>query len=439
MRRIRQLCVGLGVLRQRDLGLFQVDILLVERPGKIIAVVQEEGPVEHLNRRPHLQVPGLVQLRLRGQHARHMHEVELLGELRAAEEARVRVTPGIAGVALVDLHCVVTQEVVHSEKSPCAVPGLVIPVRIEPQHVSVVLDELLESIILTGPSELQLRVLFHVHDFLWNSPVGQLLVESLCHGEIVRWRRLLAAHVQPCLAKIELGKIVRTVDAEPPGVDLHILPAPEVLRGVVPVGTWHNSPVPLQERTLRHAAIFDLGLLDGDSPVLQVVVQLKESVELVLNGSLHSRLLQVDVETKNLTVVFEPRGLHRGTVGVAGRLLGRSTLIVRGERVPLASQQAERGIGSHLLQQVPIHLHGLLLQVVRSTVQLVHQGLAPVVPGLRQIMAHEPGQEGQIRPQSHGCDHCGGGGVPLRSRNRQATVFPVADATKLLEPAQWDG
>lgn len=73
---------------------------------------------------------------------------------------------------------------------------------------------------------------------------------------------------------------------------------------------WHFMP--LEEDSLRHSIVLNLGLGNIECFVREIVVNFNLSDSKILQTMLDDMLLEIGIEPQNFTIVFDPRRLNSG-------------------------------------------------------------------------------------------------------------------------------
>mmetsp|Transcript_11039 Transcript_11039/g.29420 ORF Transcript_11039/g.29420 Transcript_11039/m.29420 type:complete len:259 (-) Transcript_11039:887-1663(-) len=107
--------------------------LLVKGVGEVVAIVQHDLSVPHVDGLPDPEVLGQVGHRVGGEHPGDGDGATAgLVQRGAPHEDRIVVSPGVAAVGLVDLQGVVCKVVVDDKINPSTVQCGIIPKRLEP-------------------------------------------------------------------------------------------------------------------------------------------------------------------------------------------------------------------------------------------------------------------------------------------------------------------
>mmetsp|Transcript_50666 Transcript_50666/g.141449 ORF Transcript_50666/g.141449 Transcript_50666/m.141449 type:complete len:481 (-) Transcript_50666:226-1668(-) len=308
-----QLPVPHRLLADVDLARLLVDPqeLLVELGGEVVAVVQDDLPIPHVDGIPDLEVFGQVGDRVGGEHAGDGDAAAAgLVQRRAPHEDWVIVTPRVAAVSLVYLHGVVREVIVDDKIHPSTVQRSVVPKGLESQDLSVVQQELGEFLV---NYRLARRVLGQLLRFMGTASHRKTallrgLLELVGLRPVVFLSRLIVTHVDAVLLEEPAREAVAAVHKIRPLVQGELLAAADVVRTQKAHAVILGAPVPLQERALRNTRVLDLRLDDLDGSILQVVHDLHVAETAVLVRPLRHRLLEVGVKTQDLPVVLQPGG-----------------------------------------------------------------------------------------------------------------------------------
>lgn len=202
------------------------------------------------------------------------------------------------GVDLLDFDLAVGQVVVEDVELVAAVEALVLPQNIEAQHLSVVVQEALQSLVGSASLQLDLDVVLEL------SLIGWSLLE-VDHGsglgEQVLWIALGSVEWL-VLVGIELpGEVVAVDDAEYSVVDVEVDSDVQVSPGVVLRLVFGvGQLMSLQEGSLWDARVLNLGLINVDGVVFEEVVDDALAGSEVLVGVLDDWLYEEGVENELL-------------------------------------------------------------------------------------------------------------------------------------------
>lgn len=202
------------------------------------------------------------------------------------------------GVDLLDFDLAVGQVVVEDVELVAAVEALVLPQNIEAQHLSVVVQEALQSLVGSASLQLDLDVVLEL------SLIGWSLLE-VDHGsglgEQVLWIALGSVEWL-VLVGIELpGEVVAVDDAEYSVVDVEVDSDVQVSPGVVLRLVFGvGQLMSLQEGSLWDARVLNLGLINVDGVVFEEVVDDALAGSEVLVGVLDDWLDEEGVENELL-------------------------------------------------------------------------------------------------------------------------------------------
>mmetsp|Transcript_231 Transcript_231/g.605 ORF Transcript_231/g.605 Transcript_231/m.605 type:complete len:637 (+) Transcript_231:291-2201(+) len=343
----RVLELGPDRLRLLDLHavLLEVHVLAVELPAELVAVVEHDRAPVRVDGLADDEVLGLVDLRLRLQHARRGVDVRVLAHRALPPEDGVGVPARVPRVALQDLHGVIREVVVEDVVLARAVARVVVPVGLEAKDLAVVLQVLLELLVAAAPAQGELAVGLALYSFARAGGALPLLLGELRRLEGVHRRLQARLQADPQGALVERAReVVGVHDPEGPGVDVEGLAHEEVLvRVEAPAHLARlRDAVPLHEGALCEPRVLHLGLGDHHRAVLQVELHAAVPHPEGLRGVLVHRLQEERVEAEHLAVVLQPGRRDRRPVGVPRRLLGRVALVVR--EGPARVREAVEGV-----------------------------------------------------------------------------------------------
>merc|ERR1719215_802333 len=127
------------------LSLVNAHVVPVEIPGEVVAIIDDKLPSPNMELTANQEILRQIRDWIWLQHARVGTHTVLLVQFSTLEEHWSIPTAGVPRVRLVNLHSVVGQIVVNDSISSGAVEGGVIPVCLEPQYLTVILEELCQS------------------------------------------------------------------------------------------------------------------------------------------------------------------------------------------------------------------------------------------------------------------------------------------------------
>mmetsp|Transcript_86447 Transcript_86447/g.201114 ORF Transcript_86447/g.201114 Transcript_86447/m.201114 type:complete len:330 (-) Transcript_86447:480-1469(-) len=252
--------------------LFKLHVLAVEVARELIAIIDVDFPVAHVEGPSDHEVLGLVEHRFRFAHARCRTDVRVLAQRRPLPEDWEVLAAGVLREVFVQLNGVICKVVVHDVVHAGPVGRGVIPKALEGQNLAVVLKALVQLQVLAVPAEEELLELLAFGNVA--APSGsqscRLVAPEGIHGH------LFAALLNSAHGLLIEGARERVTVDNPKDVrvEVDVHPAPEVLVGVEAstevLRLW--DAVALDEVALQHARILLLGLCDHDCPIFQVVV-----------------------------------------------------------------------------------------------------------------------------------------------------------------------
>mmetsp|Transcript_8111 Transcript_8111/g.25327 ORF Transcript_8111/g.25327 Transcript_8111/m.25327 type:complete len:295 (+) Transcript_8111:1222-2106(+) len=249
--------------------------------------------------------------------------VEVFVYLALLDEEWEWVAPSVCTSNLEHLHLVIRKVVVEHKGTELAIERFaIVPRHVEAEDLAVILEELIELVALEDGGG-GAKAGLHAADEIivhW-ARVEILLVAHnvrlhLLASRRVRIRRRLqgSRYFDAELLHEGAGEVVGVGEQEDTAVEVKLDPDVEV-RGIVEVTIGLRHAMALEEDrslalTLRDAGVLYLGLGDVHRVVLQIIVEgaLADAV-ILQTGFMHS-LLEVAVETQDLSVEGEPSWGH---------------------------------------------------------------------------------------------------------------------------------
>ena len=173
----------------------------------------------------------------------------------------------------------------------------VVPDRVKPKHMSVVVQKLLERVRALVRSQRILRAVLHLPNALVGIG-GRLHRVRHTHtqlGQEVARERIAVDELEPLAVELELLLHVKVLDC---------------VEGVV-VGLGARYPVPVDDYALVVAGVLGARLHHLYGVVLQVEVDAHVTHAILFARALHHRLLEVGLEAEHLFVERHPGRLVR--------------------------------------------------------------------------------------------------------------------------------
>ena len=201
-------------------------------------------------------------------------------------------------VDLFDLNLAIREVVTENIVLVTSINGLVLPENVEVEDLSVVVEEGLKSFVWSSTFQLHFDVVLELSLVRW----GLLEVD---HGSGVSeeiLRVALGLSESDSLVGVESsGELVAVNNSEDSGVDIEVDANVEVSPGVVfALIIRQRELVSLEEYSLWHSGVLNLGLEDVDGVVIEEVVDSALARSEVLVGVLHDGLDEVGVKDQDL-------------------------------------------------------------------------------------------------------------------------------------------
>jgi len=228
----------------------------------------------------------------------------LLGKSLSLEEHGEGVASTVLDSDLLDLERVVSEEVVQSVVLVTTIVGLVFPEDGEGENLAIVLEERVEVSVSTATTKSDFVVVLHL------SSIWRVLLEvNHFAGLLVRiiGKAFGVSEVDAFVSVEGESEVIAVVDAEDSGVNLNVHGHVEVLPGVAVSRTAiPRDSVALKENTLGKTSVLLSVLNDVHGVIIQVVHHSALVDSEVLGRGLNDGLLEIAVESQDLSIVLEP-------------------------------------------------------------------------------------------------------------------------------------